>query len=209
MIKAITILLTILMVTTLTACGESGTADTAPRAGTAGSQTQQERQQESNPGESQTTDEPKDIQHTIGEGVTVNYTVTSEDAVWEITGCPSYGDRRTPYVYGMLTEGDPFEYEIITIIIVNGNYYGKKPFNNAPNGFIKADGTFMVQFSSNDGVGTDWNAENIFLFLIPGGYEDGIEPDASAGYVIPPSQISELKENSVCVIQIDREIRVP
>ncbi len=150
--------------------------------------------------------EPVDIKNTIGQGVTISYPVTAEEAAIEITGCPSYGDRKTPYVYGTLTKGDPFDYELITILIVNGSYFGKKPYNDSPNAFIKADGSFSVQYSSNDGVGTDWTAESIFIFMVPSGYEDSIEPDVASGYVIPPAQITALREDSVCVAQIDREI---
>lgn len=143
----------------------------------------------------------------LGEGVTVNHIVVSENAAIAITECPAYGDRTPPYpfIYGQLNHGDTFDYETITIINVNGSYYGKKPFNDFPNGFIKPDGTFSVQFSSNDGVGVDWQAEEILIFLVPSGYEDGIRPDANAGYVIPPAQISALKKDSVCVVQIIRE----
>ena len=142
----------------------------------------------------------------IGEGVKINYIVTSDEAEIEITACPSYGDKRMPYVSGTLTKGDPFAYEVITIIMVGGHYYGKKPFNNSPNVPIKGDGTFRVQYSSNDGQGTDWNAEYIYLFLVPSGYEDRIEPDVRAGYVVPPRQVADLIEDSVCVVQISREI---
>ena len=147
-----------------------------------------------------------DIENTIGKGVTFQTITDSDEAELTITGCPPYGDKRTPYVYGKLTKGDSFAYELITIIIVNGNYYGKKPFESSPNGFIDADNKFRVQYSSNDGQGTDWNAEKIFLFLIPTGYKDEIKADSRAGYIVPPSQIAVLKENSVAVVQIDRKI---
>ena len=142
-----------------------------------------------------------------GEGVTVKHIAVSEEAAIVITEAPSYGDRTFPYpfVYGQLTYGDPFDYETITIILVNGNYYGKKPFNDFPNGSIRPDGSFSVQFSSNDGVGTDWLATDIFIFLVPSGYRDSIVPDVKAGYVIPPSQISALKKDSVCAVQLIRE----
>jgi hypothetical protein len=163
-----------------------------------------------NPGtdEPDEQDEAKDIANIIGEGVSVNYAVTSEEAAVEITGCPAYGDRQTPYVYGKLTNGDPFDYELITAVIVAGNYYGKKPFQDSPNAFIRPDGTFTVQFSSNDGNGTDWLAENIMIFLVPSGYEDSIAPDVASGYIVPPAQISALRDDSICVVQIDREIQI-
>jgi len=143
----------------------------------------------------------------IGEGVTVHHLVVNENAAIAITAAPAYGDRMPPYpfVYGQLNHGDPFDYETITIITVNGNYYGKKPFHDFPNGFIRADGTFLVQFSSNDGVGTDWQATEIFIFLVPSGYQDPIQPDPNAGYAISPAQVSALKKDSVCVVQIARE----
>lgn len=147
----------------------------------------------------------EDPSYFIGEGVTISYAVNGAEAELAITGCPAYGDKRTPYVYGKLIKGDPFAYELITIITMDGPYYGKKPFNNAPNGFIKADGTFQVQYSSNDGAGTDWNANSIFLFLVPVGYQDEIDPDIGAGYIVPPAQVSSLREDSICVVQIDRE----
>ena len=191
--KAIAFLLAAgLALTALTACGRSASPGPAPT---------RESGQSSPP-----SDEPPDIRHIIGEGVTIHEIVTGEDAALAVTGCPPVGDKSTPYVYGELTRGDPFAYELITLIIVGVNYYGKKPFNDAPNGFIKADGTFSAQFSSNDGVGTDWDAEHIFLFLVPKGYQDTIEPDVASGYIVPPSQVAELKENSVCVVQIDREL---
>ena len=149
-----------------------------------------------------------DLANTMGAGVSVDYIVTSDEAAWEITGCPAYGDKTTPYAYGKLTKGDSFAYELITIIIVNGNYYGKKPFHDFPNGFIEGDNTFKVQFSSNDGQGTDWNAEKICVFLVPTGYEDEIEPDAASGYSLPPAQVNSLKENSILAVQIDRKINV-
>jgi hypothetical protein len=158
------------------------------------------------PGESEAPPEPR---YTVGEGAIVYYTVTSGEAEIEITGCPSYGDKNTPFVYGKLTKGDPFAYELITIIMVGGSYYGKKPFNNSPNGVIKSDGGFQVQYSSNDGMGADWNADNIFIFLVPGGYKDEIDPDVDSGYIVPPSQVASLRENSICVVQIDRVAVTP
>ena len=147
------------------------------------------------------TDQPDTIA-----GVSVNQLIISEDAAIEITSCPAYGDKSSPYVSGKLTKGDPTGYELICVIIVNNQYYGKKPYNDSPNSFIKNDGLWQVQFSSNDGQGTDWNAESIFIFLVPSGYQDKITPDVNAGYVVPPAQISDLKKDSICAVQIDREM---
>ena len=140
--------------------------------------------------------------------ITINNIVVSDEAEIEITDCPVYGDKNMPYVYGKLTKGDPFDYEIITIIVVSGSYYGKKPYNNLPNTVISGDSTFKAQFCSNDGMGADFNAEFIYLFMVPTGYKDGIEPDSSLGYIVPPEQIAALKKDSICVVQINREIEI-
>jgi hypothetical protein len=143
----------------------------------------------------------------LGEGVTVIPMVVSDDVSMEITACPAYGDTNAPYpyVHGRLTKGEASDYKTITLVSVNGSYYGKKPFNNQPLGVIANDGTFSVQFSSNDGVGTDELATEILIFLVESGYKDKISPDVGAGYIIPSSQIEQLTEECVCSVLISRE----
>jgi hypothetical protein len=164
--------------------------------------------EENEEAEENATPEPTDLRHTVGEGVSIRYTTTSEDAELRITGVPSYGDKTSPNVYGELTKGNSSDYELICLIIVGTSIFGKKPYNDNPNAFVKPDNTFTLPFSSSDGQGTDWNASTILVYLVPSGYEDPIEPDVMAGYVVPPAQVNQLAEDSVCVVQIDREVVV-
>ena len=136
-------------------------------------------------------------------GVDVEYFVTREDVKIEITNCPSYGDMNTPYVYGKLTADNPENYDFVVLVTVEGVTYGRKPRQDS--GRIPAEVNFCLQYDTKDGLGKDYNAEKILIFLLDKSQPDGISTSKENNkYAVPQEQLDNIKNICVCAAEITR-----